>query len=86
LLTRENIHVSASTIGRIIKKQGLINKKILKKRRKAALSPRTRFPKGLCISSEEDKEMCAPCFSVMQEKIKAWGYVWNNIEIKPLNT
>ncbi|TSA57277.1 DDE domain-containing protein [bacterium] len=54
LLARENIHVSASTIGRTIKRRGLINRKISKKRRKAALSPRARFPKGLSISSEGD--------------------------------
>ena len=54
LLEREGIRVSASTIGRILKRRGLIDKKASKKRRKAALRPRIRFPKGLSISQAGD--------------------------------
>lgn len=54
LLEREGIQVSASTIGRILKKRGLIDKKISKKRQKAALRPKARFPKGLRISQAGD--------------------------------
>ena len=54
LLEREGIKVSASTVGRILKRRGLIDKKISKKRRKAALSPKARFPRGLRISEAGD--------------------------------
>ena len=54
LLKREGIQVSASTVGRVLKRRGLINLKISKKRRKAALRPKTRFPKGLRISEAGD--------------------------------
>ncbi len=52
LLEREGIQVSASTVGRILKRRGLIDKKTSRKRRKAALRPKMRFPKGLSISQE----------------------------------
>ena len=54
LLAREGILVSASTVGRVLKRQGLINLKISKKRRKAALHPKARFPRGLRISQAGD--------------------------------
>jgi len=54
LLERENISVSDSTVGRILKRRGLINKKISNKRRKAALHPKARFPRGLRISEPGD--------------------------------
>lgn len=50
LLEREDIQVSASTVGRVLKRRGLIDKKVSKKRQKAALRPKARFPKGLRIS------------------------------------
>lgn len=50
LLKREGIEVSASTVGRILKRRGLIDKKVSKRRRKAALRPKARFPRGLRIS------------------------------------
>jgi transposase len=49
ILEQGDILVSASTVGRILKKRGLINKKVSRRRRKAALSPRARFPKGMRI-------------------------------------
>ena len=54
LLAREGILVSASTVGRVLKRRGLINLKISKKRRKAALHPKARFPRGLRISQAGD--------------------------------
>jgi transposase len=52
ILKRERLVVSASTVGRILKRKGLINKKVSAKRRKSALRPKARFPKGLRISQE----------------------------------
>jgi len=54
LLGREDIHVSASAIGRVLKRRGLIDKKVSRKRKKAALRPKARFPKGLSISKPGD--------------------------------
>jgi transposase InsO family protein len=54
LLRREDIYVSASTIGRVLKRRGLIDKKVSRKRKKAALRPKARFPKGLSISQPGD--------------------------------
>lgn len=54
LLEREGIQASASAIGRVLKRRGLIDKKASQKRRKAALHPRIRFPKGLTISQAGD--------------------------------
>lgn len=50
LLYREGIVTSVSTVGRILKRKGLINKKKSVKRKRAALHPRARFPRGLSIS------------------------------------
>jgi len=54
LLKREGIEVSASTAGRVLKRRGLINLKMSKKRRKAAFHPKARFPRGLRISEAGD--------------------------------
>lgn len=54
LLSREGIQVSASTIGRVLKRRGLINEKVSRKRRKATLHPKARFPRGLSISQPGD--------------------------------
>ncbi len=54
LLKRKNLITSASTIGRIFKRKGLISKRVSEKRRKAALHPRARFPRGFRISSPGD--------------------------------
>lgn len=50
ILSRKNMAVSASTVGRVLKRKGLINVKVSKKRYKAAKNPRKRFPKGLRIA------------------------------------
>lgn len=54
LLEKEGIKVSTSTVGRILKRRGLIDQKVSRKRRKAALRPKARFPKGLRISEAGD--------------------------------
>lgn len=54
LLAREGITASASTVGRILKRKGLIDRRITRKRRKAALHPKRRFPRGLRISHPGD--------------------------------
>ena len=54
LLQREGIVTSVSTVGRILKRRGLINPKKSQKRRKAALHPRARFPHGMRISQAGD--------------------------------
>jgi putative transposase len=45
---------SPSTVGRILKRRGLINKKISAKRSKAALSPKKRYPRDLMIKEAGD--------------------------------
>ena len=50
----EKIIVSASTVGRVLKKKGRINEKKSKQRSKAAKHPRKRFPKGFKIHCEGD--------------------------------
>ena len=54
ILSRQAMIVSASTVGRVLKRKGLINKKVSKKRSKAARNPKKRFPKGLKIALAGD--------------------------------
>jgi transposase InsO family protein len=54
ILSRQNIIVSASTIGRVLKRKGLIDKKVSKKRSKAAKNPKKRFPRGFKIACAGD--------------------------------
>lgn len=54
MLSRKCITVSASTIGRVFRRFDLIDKRISVKRRKAALHPRARFPRGMRISRPGD--------------------------------
>lgn len=49
-----DIAVSASTVGRILKRRGFIDKKKSEKRKKAALRPKRRFPHGFSISQAGD--------------------------------
>ena len=51
---RENIFVSDSSIGRILKRKNLIDLKTSRKKMKAALRPKARFPHGLRISEPGD--------------------------------
>jgi transposase InsO family protein len=48
------IAVSASTVGRVLKRRGMIDKKKSEKRRRAALRPKRRFPRGFSISRAGD--------------------------------
>lgn len=48
------ITTSASTVGRVMKRRGLIDKKKSLKRKKAALRPKRRFPRGFSISRAGD--------------------------------
>jgi putative transposase len=55
ILEREyGIVVSASTVGRVMKRRGLIDKKKSEKRKNAALHPKRRFPRGFSISRAGD--------------------------------
>jgi transposase InsO family protein len=54
LLERQGIKTSVSTVGRILKRRNLINQGVSRKRRKAALCPKARFPRGLRISQPGD--------------------------------
>ena len=54
ILKRKNITISSSTVGRILKKKGLIDKRVSHKRYKAAKNPKQRYPRGLRISCEGD--------------------------------
>ncbi len=49
-----DIVTSSSTVGRIFKRKGLIDKKKSRKRRRAALSPKMRFPRGFSVSEPGD--------------------------------
>lgn len=54
ILSRQNIVVSASTVGRVLKRKGLIDKKISRKRSRAAKNPKKRFPRGFKIACPGD--------------------------------
>lgn len=53
-LLPNHLKTSVSTVGRILKRRGLIDKKISKKRSKSAKSPKARFPRGMKISAPGD--------------------------------
>src|SRR3989344_267588 len=46
ILERRGVFVSVSTIGRVLKRKGLINKRVSAKKSKAAKSPKQRYPRG----------------------------------------
>lgn len=52
IVKREGLIASPSTVGRILKRKGLIDKKISAKRKRSALRPKARFPRGLRINQE----------------------------------
>jgi len=54
ILKRKNMNVSASTVGRILKRKCLIDKKVSHKRSKAAKSPKQRYPRGFRITCAGD--------------------------------
>lgn len=49
ILKRKDMFVSVSTVGRILKRKGLINKRISQKKSKAAKNPKQRYPRGFRI-------------------------------------
>lgn len=54
LLARQGLAVSASTVGRILRRRGLIEPRVARRRRRAALRPKARFPRGLAIRAPGD--------------------------------
>lgn len=54
LLERKGIETSDSNVGRIMKRRGLIDKKISRKKSRSAKSPKARFPRGMKICSHGD--------------------------------
>ncbi len=52
MLKRQGTIVSARTVGRILRRRNLINRKISRKKQKSALRPKLRFPKGLGIHTK----------------------------------
>lgn len=50
----DEIIVSVSTVGRILKRRGFIDQKVSRKRQRAIRHPRTRFPRGLIIHAPGD--------------------------------
>ncbi len=54
ILRRKNRIVSASTVGRIVKRKCVIDKKVSKKKSKAAKNPKQRYPRGFRITCAGD--------------------------------
>ncbi len=54
LKTERKLQASASSVGRILKRKGLINPKASRKRQKAALNPKARYPRNLVIKRPGD--------------------------------
>lgn len=54
ILKRKNMNVSASTVGRILKRKCLIDKRVSHKRSKAAKNPKQRYPRGFRITYAGD--------------------------------
>ena len=69
ILKRKNMAVSASTIGRILKKKNLIDQRVSRKRYKAAKHPKSRYPKGLRISLPGDMVQIDTKFVTMSNRM-----------------
>jgi len=69
VLKRKNMFVSASTIGRILKRKGLIDERVSKKKSKAAKNPKQRYPRGLRIACEGDMVQIDTKFVTMQNRM-----------------
>jgi len=54
ILKRKHMFVSASTVGRILKRKGLIDQKTSRKKSKAAKNPKQRYPRGFRIMRAGD--------------------------------
>lgn len=69
ILKRKNMFVSASTVGRILKRKGLIDKKISKKKSKAAKNPKQRYPRGFRIICAGDMVQIDTKFVTMPSRM-----------------
>lgn len=69
ILKRRNMFISASTVGRVLKRKGLINPKASKKRSKAAKNPKQRYPRGFRISCAGDMIQIDTKFITMQNRM-----------------
>lgn len=69
ILKRKNMIVSASTVGRILKRKCLVDKNISKKKSKAAKNPKQRYPRGFRISSAGDMVQIDTKFVTMQNRM-----------------
>jgi len=65
ILKRKNMIVSASTVGRILKRKCLIDKKVSHKRSKAAKNPKQRYPRGFRITCAGDMVQIDTKFETM---------------------
>lgn len=54
ILKRQGVEVSASTVGRTLRRRGLISQKASRRRKKAALRPKARSPRGFKVSRPGD--------------------------------
>ena len=71
ILLRDNcIEISESTVGRIMKRKGLIDKKVSKKKSWSAKHPRKRFPRGFRIDSGGDMIQIALNYETPQISFK----------------
>ena len=69
ILQKEDIETSASTVGRILKRKNLINKKVSRKRQRAAQHPKKRFPKGFVIKNNGVRIMGSGAFLLVWDMI-----------------
>jgi len=69
ILKRKNMIVSASTVGRILKRKCLIDKKVSKKKSKAAKNPKQRYPRGFRIICAGDMVQIDTKFVTMQNRM-----------------
>lgn len=69
ILKRKNMFVSANTVGRILKRKCLIDKKVSKKKNKAAKNPKQRYPRGFRITSAGDMVQIDTKFVTMQNRM-----------------
>lgn len=53
-LLPSNLKTSVSTVGRVLKRRGLIDVRVSRKRSRSAKHPKARFPRGMKISSPGD--------------------------------
>lgn len=69
ILKRKNMLVSASTVGRILKRKCLIDKKVSHKKSRAAKNPKQRYPRGFRISRAGDMIQIDTKFVTMHNRM-----------------